>query len=135
MYSAVKVDGVRLYKLARKGIEVERKPREVEIYELELIEKYGEDFGEKHGKDFGEECGELAILSETNGEMPYKFKLKIWCTSGTYVRVLIDDIGRELGFGAVMTDLVRTKSNGFEIENCVEISNLNRENIFGYINS
>jgi tRNA pseudouridine55 synthase len=115
MYSAVKVDGVRLYKLARKGVEVERKSRSVTIYDAEL----------------------LPADLPTDGENPEtafnRFKLKISCSAGTYVRVLIDDIGRALGFGAVMTDLVRTKSNGFDIENCTSIENLNRENIFRFI--
>ncbi|MDR0984201.1 MAG: tRNA pseudouridine(55) synthase TruB [Ruminococcus sp.] len=105
MYSAVKVDGVRLYKIARKGAVVERKMRDIEIYNIELLES-----------------------------VPFnRFKLKISCSAGTYVRVLIDDIGKEMRFGAVMTDLVRTKSNGFDIENCTSIENLNRENIFDFI--
>ena len=89
MYSAVKKDGVRLYDLARKGIEVEREPRMVRISELELL-------------SFDEE-------TQTG-------KLRILCSKGTYVRSLIDDIGQSLGCGAVMTSLVRTKACGFTLE-------------------
>lgn len=88
MYSAVKKDGIRLYDLARQGIEVERTPRTVKISQLELI----------------------SFDSES-----YTGRLKISCSKGTYVRSLIDDIGKELGCGAVMTSLVRIKACGFTL--------------------
>lgn len=97
MYSAVSVNGQRLYDLARKGIEVERKPRSVTVYELELI-------------DFDEE--------NQSG------KLRVFCSKGTYIRTLIDDIGRALGSGAVMTKLDRTKACGFLKENCIPLEKL-----------
>lgn len=87
MYSALSKDGVKLYKLARQGVEVEREAREIEIYSLELT---GED---------------------ENG-----FELTVECSQGTYIRSLISDIGEALGCGAVMTALRRTKSNGFTLE-------------------
>ncbi|MCD8025818.1 MAG: tRNA pseudouridine(55) synthase TruB, partial [Clostridiales bacterium] len=76
MFSAVQKDGQRLYDLARKGIEVERKSRKVTVYSLKLL-------------DFDE--------SAQTG------RLEISCSKGTYVRSLIDDIGKRLGTGAVMT--------------------------------
>lgn len=94
MYSAVSVDGKRLYDLARKGIEVERKPRKITVYELELL-----DFDENNQSGV----------------------LKVFCSKGTYIRTLIDDIGNELGVGAVMTSLDRTKACGFLKEQCLPL--------------
>ncbi|MDE5604650.1 MAG: tRNA pseudouridine(55) synthase TruB [Eubacterium sp.] len=97
MYSAVSVNGKRLYELARQGIEVERNEREIEIKRLELV---------------GFENGEYVI--------------DVFCSKGTYIRSLIDDIGQKLGCGAVMTSLVRTSAMGFTLENCVTIDELQK---------
>lgn len=97
MYSAVSVNGKRLYELARQGIEVEREEREIEIKKLELI---------------GFENGEYTI--------------DVFCSKGTYIRTLIDDIGRRLGCGAVMTALVRTSAMGFSLEDTVTVDELQR---------
>ncbi len=94
MFSAIQKNGQRLYDLARRGIEVERESRKVTVYELQLI-----DFDEAN------QCG----------------KLKISCSKGTYVRSLIDDIGKRLGTGAVMTALKRTKACGFSINDCMTL--------------
>lgn len=99
MYSAVSVDGKRLYDLARKGIEVERKPRKITVYELELL-----DFDENNQSGV----------------------LKVFCSKGTYIRTLIDDIGNELGIGAVMTSLDRTKACGFLKEQCLPLEKLKK---------
>jgi tRNA pseudouridine55 synthase len=79
MYSALKHKGQRLYKLAREGVEVEREPRRVHIYALEL--------------------GEVALP---------EFELEVHCSKGTYVRTLVEDIGEALGCGAHVTALRRT---------------------------
>ncbi len=92
MYSAVSVDGQRLYDLARQGIEVERKPRQVTVFSIDIISE-------------NEETGE--------------YEIDVECSSGTYIRTLISDLGEALGCGAVMTELRRTKANGFEIEKAV----------------
>lgn len=100
MYSAVQVNGKRLYDLARQGIEVERKPRNIEVTEIKLFE-YNEETQE----------GTMMII----------------CGKGTYIRTIINDIGERLGCGAVMTALVRTWSGGFSLEDCFtleEIQNL-----------
>ena len=97
MYSAVSVDGKRLYELARQGIEVERKARQVTVYSVEMLSE-------------NEESGEYTISVE--------------CSSGTYIRTLIADLGEVLGCGAVMTALRRTKANGFGIENAVTLEEL-----------
>jgi len=99
MYSAVQVNGKRLYDLARKGIEVERPSRQVEVSRLELTE-------------FDENTG-MGIL-------------EISCSKGTYIRSIIHDMGQELKCGAVMTSLVRTTSNGFSLEECITLDELER---------
>ncbi len=97
MYSAVSVDGQRLYDLARQGIEVERTPRNVTVFSIDMLSE-------------NEQAGEYQISVE--------------CSSGTYIRTLISDMGEALGCGAVMTKLCRTKANGFGIENAVTLEQL-----------
>ncbi len=86
MYSALKRDGVPLYKLARQGVEVEREPREIVVRELELV-------------DLGD--GRLSF--------------RVACSKGTYVRVLAEDIGRELGTVAHLAELRRTAFGAFRL--------------------
>ncbi|MDR2753635.1 MAG: tRNA pseudouridine(55) synthase TruB, partial [Oscillospiraceae bacterium] len=90
MYSALQKDGVRLYDLARQGIEIERAPRAVQIFLLELLE----------------------------GQSGDDYMLRVECTAGTYVRSLIRDLGESLGCGACMTSLRRVQANGFGIAQC-----------------
>ncbi len=97
MYSAVTVNGKRLYDLARKGIEVEREARPVTIYKLVLT-----------GFD----------------EASHEGTLEISCSRGTYIRTVINDIGEKLGCGAVMTSLVRTAACGFSLSDCVSLEEL-----------
>ena len=85
MYSAVKIHGQKLYELARKGREVERKPREITIYELELLEQTG----------------------------PADYRLRCVCSKGTYIRTLCHDIGWALGCGGTLSSLRRTMAAGF----------------------
>ncbi|MGN0550623.1 MAG: tRNA pseudouridine(55) synthase TruB [Acutalibacteraceae bacterium] len=94
MYSAVKKNGVRLYDLARKGIETQREGRPVHISRLELT-------------DYCEETGEGTIL--------------VGCSKGTYIRSLVDDIGRDLRTGGVLTALRRTCACGFTLKDCVTL--------------
>lgn len=95
MYSALKKDGVPLYKLARKGIEVERDAREVDIYSLELVAFSG-----------------------------HEFVLDVHCSKGTYVRNLVEDIGDELGCGAHVLELRRTAVGDFTLELTVSMAHL-----------
>ena len=94
MYSAVKVNGKKLYELARKGKEVERAPRPVTIHALELL----------GWPDAGEE-----------------FSLRVVCSKGTYVRTLCHDIGQALGCGGCMSSLRRVKAAGFTLADCVTL--------------
>ncbi|MBQ0038554.1 MAG: tRNA pseudouridine(55) synthase TruB [Clostridiales bacterium] len=88
MYSAIKIGGQKLYDLARQGKTVERKPRHITIYELEVLEQTS----------------------------PVDFTLRILCSKGTYVRTLCHDIGQRLGCGGCMSSLRRTMAAGFTLD-------------------
>ena len=92
MYSAVKVDGKRLYEYARQGRTVERKARKITIYELEV----------------------------TSVELPL-VTMRVRCSKGTYIRTLCHDIGLKLGTGAAMEHLLRTRVGQFTLENAVRL--------------
>lgn len=99
-YSAIKIDGKRAYKLAREGKEVKLEPRSVTIHSIETIE--------------------------------YKYPLVSFTTtvsSGTYIRSLVEDIGKKLETGAYMTDLRRAKVGVFDVENSVDIENFSSANL------
>lgn len=98
MYSALKVDGKRLYELAREGKEIERKPREVEIFENTPL---------SFDKD---EEGYVRTVT-----------LRVRCSKGTYIRSLLRDMGEYLGCGACMQSLVRTQAGAFTIETAVTL--------------
>lgn len=104
MYSALKQNGVRLYELARKGIEVEREGRLINIKSIENIE-----------------------INNPN------VKMKVTCTKGTYIRSLCFDIGEKLEVFAVMTKLKRSKTSYFKEEESINIEDLNEENINDYL--
>ena len=95
MYSALKVNGQKLCDLARKGQAVERKPREIEILELECL-------------DF---AGETA-------------RLRVRCSKGTYIRTLCKDIGQALGCGGCMETLRRTQAGAYSIDEAVPLQTL-----------
>ena len=99
MYSAIKIGGKKLYELARRGEEVERKPRPVTIYELEVVEQTAPD----------------------------AFTLRIRCSKGTYVRTLCHDIGRALGCGGCMSALRRTMAAGFTLADAVTLERVQLE--------
>lgn len=90
MYSAIKRNGKKLYELARKGQEVEREPRTIRIYALE-------------------------VLNETPPEGT-DYLLRVVCSKGTYVRTLCHDIGQALGCGGAMSSLRRIQAAGFDLE-------------------
>ena len=106
MYSAISVNGRRLYDLARKGVEIERQSREITIDKLELLEG-----------------GEALPAGE--------FDLRASCSKGTYVRTICHDIGQALGCGGCMADLRRVRSGRFTLEDALtfeEIAALLEEN-------
>lgn len=97
MYSAVKVNGQPLYKLARQGITVERKIRTAVIKHLEMT-------------------GSI--------EQEHVYTIDVVCSEGTYIRTLVEDIGENLGCGAVLTELVRTCACGYTLDDAVTIQDL-----------
>lgn len=97
MFSAIKKDGVRLYDLARQGIEVEREARKITVYSL-VLDSFNEETQE----------GEITVS----------------CSKGTYIRSLISDIAKSLGTNAVMTGLVRTSACGFTLDEAITLDEL-----------
>lgn len=94
MYSALKVGGIKLLELARKGIEVERTARKVTVYGMDVFEKNGEIF------------------------------MAVDCSKGTYIRTLCEDIGAKLGCGATLCSLSRTKVGEYDIQNAYTLEQL-----------
>ena len=95
MYSAKKVNGKKLYELAREGIEIERKPVEITINELQI--------------------------SDTKDVTA---NMHVRCSAGTFIRTLAEDIGKEIGIGAHLSELRRTAAGAFGIENAVSLEEL-----------
>ncbi len=103
MYSALKVDGKRLYELAREGKEIERKPREVEIFEN----------------------APLSFEKDSDGFVK-TVTLRVRCSKGTYIRSLLRDMGEFLGCGACMKSLVRTQAGAFSIETALTLDEVEK---------
>lgn len=97
LYSAIKVNGKKLYEYARKGQNIEIKPRKIEIYSMELIE-----------------------ISTENNEITYKVN----CSKGTYIRTLCENIAESLGTVGYMKDLQRIKVGDFDIQQSLKISDI-----------
>lgn len=101
MYSAVKIGGKKLYELAREGKEVERAARKVHIYELDLIHD-----------------------NLSAGYPTVRFT--VLCSKGTYIRTLCTDIGKALGYPAVMSELVRSSSGSITLDRCLPLEEIER---------
>ncbi len=99
MYSAIKINGQKLYDLARQGKEVARKPRRITIFDLALTQNLG------------------------NGQ----YALRVVCSKGTYIRTLCHDLGQALGCGGCMAALRRTEASGFGIDEAVTLEDVQRE--------
>lgn len=99
MYSAIKVNGRKLYEIAREGGEVERKARRVTIYDIAVA-----------GRD------------EPTGD----YLIDVCCSKGTYIRTLCEDIGKKLGCGGTMSSLHRVRAAGFSIEQCRTLEEVRR---------
>ncbi len=105
MYSAVKINGKKLYELARRGVEIDRPPRNVEFYSIE-------------------------VPNGIDGE----YELRVRCSKGAYIRTLCHDIGEKLGCGAAMSSLRRTAAGRFDIgmsRTLGELEELKREGLLG----
>jgi tRNA pseudouridine55 synthase len=99
MHSAKKVGGKKLYELARKGIEIERQPSDIEVYSIDLLE-YG-----------------WPLL-----------KIRIRCSTGTYIRSLADDFGRLISAGAYLTELERTAIGNFRLSDAIPLREISENN-------
>ena len=97
MYSALKVDGKKLYELARRGVEIEREPRKITVY---------------------------SIKAKKLNDREYEIDVK--CSKGTYIRTLCADIGKKLGTGGVMKTLMRAEASGFQIAEAYTLSELEK---------
>ncbi|MCK5579794.1 MAG: tRNA pseudouridine(55) synthase TruB [Candidatus Omnitrophica bacterium] len=100
MVSAIKVNGKKLYELARKGIEVKREPRKIRIDVLKLLEY----------------------------DLP-RARFYVECSKGTYVRTIAEDVGEKMGCGACIDQIERTKVGPFVIEDAVELEDLNESHV------
>lgn len=107
MYSAIKVNGKKLYELAREGKEIERKTRKIEIFDIKIVE----------------------IMP------PDKAIIDVDCSKGTYIRTLCSDIGKKLGWGAYMSQLTRTASGNFLIKDAIKLDELKEKAAEGHIES
>ena len=94
-YSSKRIGGKRAYQLAKKGVEVHLKPKEITVYSIEILDI----------------------------NLPF-FTIKVHCSSGTYIRSLIKEIGDETNCGAYVKELRRTKINGFSVENAVKFEEI-----------
>ncbi|HHE67672.1 MAG TPA: tRNA pseudouridine(55) synthase TruB [Candidatus Parcubacteria bacterium] len=99
LFSAQKIKGKPLYQLARKGIKIKPRAKKVKVNKIEIL----------------------------NYSFPY-LKIKVKCSSGTYIRSLANDIGKTLGCGAYLEELKRTKIGSYSLEKAVELSKINKEN-------
>ena len=102
IYSAVRVNGKHLYEYARAGIKVERPKRQIEVFSYDLTNE--------------------PVFDKENGQEVFDFKIE--CSKGTYVRSLINDLGTKLGVPAVMKNLRRTSSSGFDIDQAVKLNEI-----------
>ena len=96
MYSAVKVNGKKLYELAREGKEIERKSRTIEVYDIRIRQFLPPD----------------------------RVEIDVDCSKGTYIRTLCSDIGKALGCGGHMAELLRTRTGAFSLENAIKLAEL-----------
>ena len=105
IYSSKVIAGVRAYKLAREGKEVELKPSLITIYDIKLLEKVDDK----------------------------TFSFEITCSSGTYIRSIARDLGYKLSTLGTISKLIRTKTGKFDLSECVDLDKLNEENIKDYV--
>lgn len=103
MYSAKKVDGKKLYELARKGVEIEREPVNIIIHNLELFE--------------------VAKIRDSQSAI----RIRVVCSAGTYIRTLAEDIGRAAGTGAHLKELRRTRAGKFDISKAITLADLEKD--------
>ncbi len=120
MYSAKKIDGVKLYELARQGLEVERRAVEVAVCEFELVTD------ENLNRRDAEGAEEAQSFIKMNDDESCDVKARVVCSAGTYIRVLAEDLGGRLGVGTHLVELRRTRAGVFDIHQAVTLDELAR---------
>ena len=147
MFSAIKVNGQKLYELARQGIDLEREKRRVHINSIDIVsEPQFMKLGENHSYDFGDslfnkynddefnekgrwQWNDGTIINEESSEISVcRVILRVDCEKGTYIRTLCADIGRRLGCGACMEKLLRTRVGEFTVEESYKLKQI--EDVF-----
>lgn len=111
MYSALKVNGKKLYELAREGIEVERKARPIQVFSIDI-----------------KEIQPVTVTDATTGQSlsQMEVRMTIHCSKGTYIRTICHDIGNKLGCGGCMKQLKRTQVANFLIEDSLKLSEIEK---------
>jgi len=122
-FSAVKIKGKPAYLLARKGKKVELKPRKVKIYEIKILEitLNNANLETKQHETFINNNQHKSVLD------PYKsvvLRIEVTCSSGTYIRSLVNDIGEKLGCGGYLNELKRTRINEFKVEQALTFEDI-----------
>lgn len=119
MYSAKKVDGKRLYSMAREGIVIERKPSQIEIFSIELLSMTAPE--------------SVAVLSCREKHQRITFRVK--CSKGTYIRTLCTEIGEKLGTKACMSALLREEVGEFQLKESKRLSEIEQDMEQGNLSS
>lgn len=122
MYSAVKINGKRLYELARKGETVERQPRDIEIFYTKVIKVQMQSEQEK--ESYISKLKGISDFSYASIKPNMKVMFDVACSKGTYIRTLCADIGNKLGCGGNMSFLLRLKTGEFDISSAVTLDQI-----------
>jgi len=124
MFSAKKVGGKKLYELARKGIEIEREPVRVKIYEIEIIEP--QIHADEHGLKSKEQKTKDKLREATPDSRlrTSDLKFRVVCSAGTYIRTLAEDIGKKIGIGAHLVALRRIRAGRFNLSKSITLEKL-----------
>ena len=117
MYSAIKIEGKKLYELARQGETVERQPRKIKIYDIKIL-RIWETVERLPGNNADSDC---------QPEVPVKKALfQVHCSKGTYIRTLCHDIGEKLGCGGHMSFLIRTRAGRYDLESALTLEEIKK---------
>lgn len=120
-FSAVKVDGKRAFKYARKGEDIELKPKILVIDELEILH-FGQQTTDNGQQTTDEDPRERIKYQSGNLTDPHlSLTIRVVCSKGTYIRALARDIGRALGSGGYLTGLIRTRIGKYTLQDCMDI--------------
>lgn len=117
MYSAIKIEGKKLYELARQGETAERQPRKIKIYDIKIL-RIWETVERLPGNNADSHC---------QPEVPVKKALfEVHCSKGTYIRTLCHDIGEKLGCGGHMSFLIRTRAGRYDLESALTLEQIKK---------